>query len=383
MTYSFIDKEVYLQPPYPAVKASGSYSETTNSYGAMRHGKIKLHLEGTANVNKSDLIAIGTVIVNQRLIRKALIDPNKGNILVNGAITEQLWEPVVDMEFDTMIRLSPTRLGPVALDPRGFDAVPPGSESDTPADPGIRGTAYLGAIANALQDPCIQQLALRTGDIPAQNALVGETQLPIPTILFGTLGPTDTNALVSTEDPYGVYTEFEANVTYENPQNVHQLAIAAPVQAGQVGAQCAFVQTGGPVTRVVHDWIARRVGAQPDNPDRLSDTDSNLVLLEEKIKPASVTVAADGVSLEYQVTGQYIYGVKDVSKLTVQHPVPPWINNRAGDVQNSLALLDQRFIQGVFDAAPPMQQNILVGQLNGGGDVALVAGGQGPGGQGN
>lgn len=67
LDYSITDKEVFKNPPMPALEASGTYSEILGRVGAVRHGELQLRLKSSKNIRQSDLVHRCIVIAFAKL----------------------------------------------------------------------------------------------------------------------------------------------------------------------------------------------------------------------------------------------------------------------------------------------------------------------------
>ncbi len=127
--------------------------------------------------------------------------------------------------------------------------------------------------------------------------------------------------------PGSVEADYEVVNRQECDQHVYMLGITSP--NGFLGATAAFVQLAAPTKLWLVDWTACRVGLKPKIPDpRVSDP--NWVFLDALPETNKITVAPDGISPLYRISGTYVYGCRrpttDVFG-NLQFPKPPWLQD--------------------------------------------------------
>lgn len=122
-----------------------------------------------------------------------------------------------------------------------------------------------------------------------------------------------------------IYTDYTINHRYEKSRHTYMLPISSP--SGFQGNSVAFVKLASEVLLWICDWTACRWSAPPTVPNS-EPTDSNWILLDELMEPAMITVAADGVTPLYRLSGTYIYGHTnpDIALINdINFARPPWL----------------------------------------------------------
>jgi hypothetical protein len=129
-------------------------------------------------------------------------------------------------------------------------------------------------------------------------------------------------------DPAGVYTDYKIVNRYEKDRHLYMLPISSPGGFGG-GNLAAFVQLAAPTLLWISDWTACRFNSKPEIPDPTL-TDSNWVLLDEHYEPFMLTVAANGSTPLYRISGTFVYGNRNPSTATIDDinfPRPPWLKD--------------------------------------------------------
>lgn len=198
--YVFVDKESYFLPSRGTFKSKATYKETCAN-GATRFAEVNCHVEGDVRSNRRDLLAIAISIAMQRLDRAGISRvATTGRWVATGAFSEELFEPIVDVQIRAMLKPGPApsdgrgrltntvgnvppdrfvpgigagRLEPIFQRPVeginvpgkpslfvGWGEAPFGSVGAGSPNPGVRGTAGLTLLAAALNDPCLSQTIL-------------------------------------------------------------------------------------------------------------------------------------------------------------------------------------------------------------------------------
>jgi len=151
----------------------------------------------------------------------------------------------------------------------------------------------------------------------------------------------------------GIFTDYMIQSYYEADQHVYMIPLAgtlpAPVRGESVLStqpraqpfpgsdtltstqqrpSTAFVQLAAPTLLWIVDWTAQRLGSPPITPSPEPE-DPNWVLLDEHYNPTMITVAVDGRTPLYRLTGTFVYGHRHATD-TVNHlrfPRPPWLQD--------------------------------------------------------
>jgi hypothetical protein len=366
LQYTFQDKEVFLQPPGPAFKASGTYIESTSN-GAVRFGECQVRLEGSKKTSKGDLLRMAITVALTKIQAGGVAQDKLGRFIVGGAIQEELYENIVQVRFRIQLAPLTGRVAGVPTDLRSFGQAPYGSDPNSgtnPPDAGIRGTALLALARAALRDPCSLGSTLSTGGgstltaglLPSDPNTV--TTDPQATVSIVPVLPDDQNALYNANALTAggalgsVYNEYVIDSRYDYDYHTFQL----PVASAALNVTTAFVQVAATTARRRIDWSCERVGAIPDLPSP-NLTDNNHVLLSVTIIPGHAELMGDGVTLKFKFSGTYIYGLKTPFPTKLGLGLPPWINQ---NVKDQLCVGDQNFVSGIIDTC-----------LNGGGSTIL------------
>lgn len=342
MTYTIIDREVYLQPPAPSTKAEGEYTEST-TLGAIRFGECRIRLEGAKTSDKGALIELAIVIaltkvrgVNGQLIG---VGNQVGSMLQSAAIREHLWENKIEVTIKTMLAASPERKLSLPTKLDRFGSAIPGV-TNLPPDPGTRGTAGLLLQAAAFMDPCVQTAILKAGGLAAATAL-GITNDPVVQVFAANIVPDDASGLYKDDGRGGLYTEYKIMSRVEAPENIVQM----PVASSTATETSVFCQVAAAIAKRVVEWSAEKVGSRPILPDPKVN-DENAVLLNTIIDVDDVVPDSDGTALRFRVAGRYFYGFKDPNKVNIVAGVPPWVSD---EVQSQVAFSSDDFRSGIID----------------------------------
>lgn len=165
----------------------------------------------------------------------------------------------------------------------------------------------------------------------SENNIVAPPQdgpsAPPATVTVGVVDFGDDNqAKYTDQDSQGVYADYIVNNRYLDEPNVFMGGVTSP--NGFQGASVSFVQLAAPTLAWECDWTACKVGDKPRIPDEVSKN-PDWVFLRKTPETAMVTVAADGVSPLYRISGTYYYGHVDPQAATtwdrMSFPRPPWL----------------------------------------------------------
>lgn len=342
MDFSIVDREVYLEPPQPATKATGELIASTPN-GAKCVRECHVTLEGAKTTSKADLISKAVLIAFTKAKGGdgvAAVDPNGTARLMGAAIKESLWENKVEVSCKFQVLALTDRLdgGQVTLKP--FGVAPPGCGPGTPPpDYGVRGTANILLQVAALSDPCMavamKQTAIKGGGPD------GVAPVPAAQVLQGPPRQTD-NLAQFKQDGFGIYGRYKVSNLWRHKNHVVALAIASP--NGFNGADTAFCQMAAARLERVVDWEVERTGAKPKIPDPI--VDGNHVLIDADIEPESIELAADGESVIHRVSGRYTYGIKQRSGTTLRGGKPAYISSSK---DNDTTIEGDQFVKGIID----------------------------------
>lgn len=145
LSFAITDKQIYLQPPYPAFKADGDYDETSTKLGTARAAQCWVRLEGDPFTDKALLMRTAVEVCGNQL----LVASNKGGAVNNIAridsceVKHALYRNVVECRMRAIVNpwwrtnQPQARLGGVAgIDFNMLTKAPLGSE------PGSRPPLY-------------------------------------------------------------------------------------------------------------------------------------------------------------------------------------------------------------------------------------------------
>ena len=166
-------------------------------------------------------------------------------------------------------------------------------------------------------------------------------------VAVGEIPGGDNNAAFK-EQSDSMYTDYVIRNRYEKDRHTYMMPIASP--GGFQRSSVAFVKLAASTLLWICDWTACRFNKQPDIPDP-ENRDSNWILLDEHYETAMITIAPDGQTPLYRISGTYVYGHKNPNKKTIRDvdfPRPPWLE----DVFNR-SMPDTRLTQNLAD----VQQN--------------------------
>jgi len=136
----------------------------------------------------------------------------------------------------------------------------------------------------------------------------------------------DTNSIINQGNNQSVITDYRVRSRFERDFRRYQLGITSPT--GFLGRTAAFVQLAAPTLLWVVDWTGCSFLDKPSVPDPYT-VGLGWVLLDACLEPAAVTVAVDGSTPLYRLTGTYVFGHELPGPLVysnVRFPVAPWID---------------------------------------------------------
>lgn len=367
LVYTFVDKEVYLQPPGlidsvdDAYRAEGSYTQSSTD-GAVSYGECHVRLWGAKNTSKTDLMRQAIVMCMAKLeagdVQK---NPKTGAILLKGAVLRtELYENSCEVSIRAMLKGLPARHKGVPVSFRSFESFPDGSEPGIPpTDTGDRGSAGLLLVAQALKDPCLQTTVLQQNGAGPNTSTLG-TGPPPATVIIRTLPPDDLNAKLKTFNDTGLFTTYEVNTTF----HLSGGAFLCPVGSQSKPAQ--IITTAGATMTKVAEWTAAKVGSPPTLPSPSTLGDPNLVVLDVMLTSQETRPYGDGVSQEFVISGRYLIAAKEAAKMIVGPAVPPWMEPGPDGRQVLLQTFQQsQFQTGIIDYADQNNGPTLAFMING------------------
>ncbi len=78
VSYVIVDREVFKYPPPPAFTATGTYSESSAYYGAMRYGEVWLRLEGDPDGDHDELCNVAFTVAMEKIRNRGAIQDDQG-----------------------------------------------------------------------------------------------------------------------------------------------------------------------------------------------------------------------------------------------------------------------------------------------------------------
>ena len=323
LNYTFVDKEMYLQPPWPSCDAEGEYIESSPMHGAIRYGEARVHLEGPKIGLEADR-QLGKEVLLMRAIQMAVVmsslaDANGQQqagtkvFLRHAAIRTKLNDNVVDVLIQTDITQLAARKAGMPLTLERFTRYPPGMPPNALSpEGGTRGSAGLMLIAAALGDPCMQTPTQeeRTWETPPGDEATEESQnnqYPPPDVYIGT-PPDDEEGYYedTTEDEYrSAFWETDEEYSYDPG------SLAIPTTAG---VEVVCVQK--PVLRRNITYKQRVKGQKPPPileplPAELDNDPGGPKLLGVNIRRAAPEPTGAGNEWEFKQQGTNSYVMQD------------------------------------------------------------------------
>lgn len=346
LVYTFVDQEVWLQPPPPAVKAQGEYVESTAD-GALRYGEVRVTLDGDKRTDKTLLLRLAILTVVEKLRTAGVSDHIAGTKMFSAAFKEGLYENTIEVRARALIQPNDYRILGISADLRRVCKLPlPSTEVTGPPDPGARGTAGINLIAQSLKDPCATISVQQTGGTGTSTLVGTAPETPLFTAVLTAFIPDDFEGKYVSTLTSGVYTDYRVSKRYESVLSTFQLPLAAAC------GTCVMVSTGAVMGRLIVDWIASRDGDRPKIPRAVLTSDPNATLLSEQVQPEQIQPTADGVTMRHTIKGRYVYGFKDMAQVTVKAPLPPYVHP---SVASEASYLQSDILDGIIDPPGPAE----------------------------
>jgi hypothetical protein len=164
LSYEFVDEEIWIAPPFPAMKAEGTYAESVQQGDGKRYGEVYLKLTGDKLTPKSDIFSTAIATAMGKL-RKQL-DNDNGTWIGSVMVEEDLYDNVVSVRIRALLKQTKSREKRLSVELGNFNELPlagtvgvngkPGDNQLLPII-GTRGTGGIVLVAAALRDPCLQQ----------------------------------------------------------------------------------------------------------------------------------------------------------------------------------------------------------------------------------
>lgn len=168
------------------------------------------------------------------------------------------------------------------------------------------------------------------------SAVPYSDDIPLATISSSPIQTNQTSIIDTDATADCIYKICMIDIEYVNPQNVLQMPITGNVTT------CSFANTAAPIMyRVVTYQFECSAGLM--QLPAIDTGDPNDVLLSSSLLPGSVDLETDGQNAKYFVKGRYVYGYKDMSKVTYYQGVLPWVNIPF----EQTAIQDTQFVPGL------------------------------------
>ena len=337
LAFHFEDEERDRLPPYPAVKASGSFVVHVTK-GANRTAQVDVTLTGQKGTDRKDLMVVAIRMCLSKVKAAGLSFHNAGSF------HEDLFEPVVKVSMQA--RLNPLTgggIGSAILAAAGAGGVrppavfptvgvlPDGVKEGRPGiAPPIR-KRITGLLVAAFRDPCAaeasaDEVELRSGPsgyTPGLKNKKGGGELRAGfTLGVGPLPPFPGDSAVKDFAPYDHY-HVESTWTFDGG-----ISHLPGTGVGPDGAVAGFYTLHGGQMQLMVAWAAVRSGLPPVLPSYLTP-DANLQPLTGAVTIDNSDVEADATSPVYAVGGWYLYGVKDPRLVSLNAAVPPFLSDSA------------------------------------------------------
>lgn len=135
----------------------------------------------------------------------------------------------------------------------------------------------------------------------------------------------DDNVFAANATTNSIWDDYVLHGRYERDKHIYMMGVTSP--NGFNGASVAFAQLAAPTILWIVDWTAARSNEKPSLPDN-TPYSNNWILLDEMIETDEITVAADGTTPEYRISGTYVYGcINPTPQLisSVSFGRPPWL----------------------------------------------------------
>lgn len=155
------------------------------------------------------------------------------------------------------------------------------------------------------------------------NDYVGDQDIDPAVVTIGEINITDQDS-VYTDLDNGVWTDYYVMNRYEHDHHIYMMPICSPTKFQ--GNSTAFVQLAAPTLLWIADWTAERAGAQPTMPTPLPPS-SNWILMDDHYEPAMLTIASDGITPVWRISGTYVYGNLNGEEAGPSYPRAPWMTD--------------------------------------------------------
>lgn len=369
LQYRLVDQEVATLPPDGSFKADGEYIETSTKWDAKRYGEVRVHLQGSKTTPKATLLEKAVEIGASKLYKRNFANFSFLGLLEFATLNIKLYDNDVEIRFRALLNPQSDNSGTGRLDELwGFrlDKIaetPLSISAISPPPYTVRGDTPILLRAAAYFDPCLnQKLSCTDGQImpglvpgtagtTAENP--GATKSPPPfflsdntlvcnqmtpsafvTVGVGTILPDDFNAQYqkTSNADRSIWTDFVVQNRYESDKHLYMLPLASPARTDTFTENSngvAFVQLAAPTLLWISDWTATRTNEKPLIPN-VDTGDADWITLDEHYEPDMVTVAPDGVTPIYRISGTFVYGHRNPGQASlsdINFGRPPWLKD--------------------------------------------------------
>lgn len=183
--YNIVDQEVFKNPPSPAFKATGTYTETSPLNGVMRILECQLRLEGPKNVPQAQLVSRAIAIVMSKIgDQSEILNPLSPSetMPIHQGVRVGMYENWVEVTVRVKVPVTQQRTNNINFNLARM-VYTPGSDASFAGGPGVptpaysdRGTGIQLVQAAAYYDPSITATILNkvTGQFNTLALEVGQ-----------------------------------------------------------------------------------------------------------------------------------------------------------------------------------------------------------------
>ena len=340
LQYTVADRRMHAAPPPPAVKWSGTCTESTGKTGGLGYADVSVRLEGRPDVDKRALLETAIAVVEARTghlaagsISASMAGSGRAKPvqIESAAFIEHFAEPIVEARVRVLrvpeqkeyLNLDTRRIG-LPLDAGGATERLPGYDHTlAPAPPLFSSGSPAGIFATYLQSPAIDRHefvkasgANMPGE-PVKRATGPGGAKPggfSPIIIRRQVPEIIENHLSDQQANRGKqgnpYTCVEAKSHYDTRTGAIGLPIAATSTSGNADT-AAVVRVHPSVAVRTYRLIAERLGDWPDLPEPEEiKKDANGItetLIQQHVMPTMPELTAGGKTYRYRVEAKYVY----------------------------------------------------------------------------
>lgn len=348
LTYDILDQQRFFDigDTNPLIGGSGiadidaQYSTSTISnsggvVGGQSMAEMAVRIKGVKESSHWHMIQKAFEVAGAKLPLNRM--PQSG-ILSHLSLTENLTSR--DITLRAQMILPPSNIGKLGIlntDILRIDNIFPDKNTfgKNPApynDGGSRGSYTRKVFVAKLKAACDQvSKPLEGRDTPPNPSSDYSSNLPVDPVITYTDVVPNFKPNVSYDQIKSFHTDYKLDIKTHRRSHRRQVPIAkdpgansgsglgSPVdspstQQGDSSGDpvlvpdCEIVHLAYPTSEMVVTWTAERVGEPPKYPNPFN-TDKNLVLIEDKIQPASPELLPDGVNLVWRISGEYRFAM--------------------------------------------------------------------------